>query len=173
MAAVLGIGRETRVFSPGKSVTMGVRLGVQVLSVAPRSSSSQSTRSYRYTVSGTSTTVRSRKWGGWRRPGDGVSVLAAAPAVREPERATLPHHPAMHGAALGKNLMTAHSAHGFATQNPPLHTSIHVHGYAIRLHSDTIIAYVRWCQRALLARRHLAPARLIASTGMSISAGWA
>ena len=101
-----------------------------------------------------------------------MSVLAAAPAVREPERAcritqqcTVLHW--------GKNLMTAHSAHGFATHNPPLHTSIHVHGYAIRLHSDTIIAYVRWCQRALLARRHLAPARLIASTGMSISAGWA
>ena len=159
---------------------MGVRLGVQVLSVAPRSSSSQSTRSYRYTVSGTSTTVRSRKWGG-RRPGDGMETVCLQLCLSSPplrpcasqSGLARPHHPAMHGAALGKNLMTAHSAHGFATQNPPLHTSLHVHGYAIRLHSDTIIAYVRWCQRALLARRHLAPARLIASTGMSISAGWA
>lgn len=86
---------------------MGVRLGVQVLSVAPRSSSSQSTRSYRYTVSGTSTTVRSRKWGG-RRPGDGVSaivsVLAAAPAVREPERACPAASPSNARCCTGKKL---------------------------------------------------------------------
>lgn len=153
---------------------MGVRLGVQVLSVAPRSSSSQSTRSHTDTRSAVPAPPSEVGSG---EGGDALeTVCIYCPRRRSGRaraRAGLPHHPAMHGAALGKNLMTAHSAHGFATQNPPLHTSIHVHGYAIRLHSDTIIAYVRWCQRALLARRHLAPARLIASTGMSISAGWA
>jgi hypothetical protein len=80
-------------------------------------------------------------------------------------------HIHMLDAAMGKTSMTAHSAHGFATRNPPVHTSIHVH--ALRLHSAAIIANVRWCQRGFRARRPLAPARLIASTGMSISAGWA
>ena len=155
---------------------MGVRLGVQVLSVAPRSSSSQSTRSYRYTVSGTSTTVRSRKWG---EGGDALETvcLSSPPLWPCASQSGLAASPSNARCCTGKKLNDGTQRTWFCD---PESTSPHFHPCALvcdpppfYLHSDTIIAYVRWCQRALLARRHLAPARLIASTGMSISAGWA